>query len=43
MRGYEVVVHADLVETYDAPGHDAEELDRRALAHIRDVLGARVE
>ncbi|MEI6450215.1 MAG: isochorismatase family cysteine hydrolase [Actinomycetes bacterium] len=43
MRGYEVVVHADLVETYDAPGHDAEELDRRALAHIRDVLGASVE
>ena len=43
MRGYEVLVHKDLVETYDAPGHDAEELDRRALAHIRDVLGARVE
>jgi nicotinamidase/pyrazinamidase len=42
-RGYEVVVHRDLVDTYDAPGHDAEEFNRFALAHIRDVLGARVE
>lgn len=42
-RGYEVVVRADLVETYDAPGHDAEEFNRFALAHVRDVLGARVE
>ena len=42
-RGYDVLVHRDLVETYDAPGHDAEEFNRFALAHIRDVLGARVE
>ncbi len=42
-RGYEVVVHQDLVETYDAPGHPAEEFNRFALAHVRDVLGARVE
>ena len=42
-RGYEVLVHRDLVETYDAPGHDAEEFNRFALAHVRDVLGARVE
>ena len=42
-RGYEVVVRKDLVETYDAPGHDAEEFNRFALAHVRDVLGARVE
>ena len=42
-RGYEVIVHRDLVETYDAPGHDAEEFNRFALAHVRDVLGARVE
>ncbi len=42
VRGYEVLVHAGLVETYDAPGHDAEEVNRFALAHIRDVLGARV-
>jgi nicotinamidase-related amidase len=43
VRGYEVIVHRDLVETYDAPGHDADEFNRFALAHIRDVLGARVE
>ncbi len=42
-RGYEVLVHSDLVETFDAPGHDAEEFNRFALAHVRDVLGARVE
>jgi nicotinamidase/pyrazinamidase len=42
-RGYEVIVHRDLVETYDAPGHDAGEFGRFALAHVRDVLGARVE
>jgi len=43
VRGYDVLVHEDLVETYDAPGHDAEEFNRFALAHVRDVLGARVE
>jgi nicotinamidase/pyrazinamidase len=43
VRGYGVVVRKDLVETYDAPGHDAEEANRFALAHIRDVLGAAVE
>ena len=42
-RGYEVLVHKDLVETYDAPGHAAEEFNRFALAHFTDVLGARVE
>jgi nicotinamidase/pyrazinamidase len=42
-RGYDVLVHKDLVETYDAPGHDAAEFNRFALAHVRDVLGARVE
>ena len=42
-RGYEVVVRADLVETYDAPGHDADEVNRFALAHMRDILGAKVE
>jgi nicotinamidase/pyrazinamidase len=42
-RGYEVLVHEDLVETYDAPGHDATEFNRFALAHMRDVLGAKVE
>jgi nicotinamidase-related amidase len=42
-RGHEVVVLKDLVETFDAPGHDAGEFNRFALVHMRDVLGARVE
>jgi nicotinamidase/pyrazinamidase len=42
IRGYEVVVRSDLVETYDAPGHDAGEMNRFALTHIRDILGAKV-
>ncbi len=42
-RGYEVLVHKDLVETYDTPGHHAEEFNRFALAHMCDVLGAKVE
>jgi nicotinamidase-related amidase len=42
-RGYEVLVHKGLVETYDGPEHDAEEFNRFALAHVRDVLGAKVE
>ncbi len=41
-REYEVVVRSDMVETYDAPGHDAGEANRFALAHMRDVLGARI-
>jgi nicotinamidase/pyrazinamidase len=41
-RGYDVVVRRDMVETYDAPGHPADEMNRFALAHLRDVLGARV-
>ena len=32
-RDYRVVVPGDLVETYDAPGHDADEANRFALAH----------
>jgi nicotinamidase-related amidase len=41
-RGYEVLVRRDLVETYDAPGHGADEFNHFALAHVRDVLGARI-
>jgi len=41
-RDYRVVVPGDLVETYDAPGHDADEVNRFALAHMRDVLGATI-
>ncbi len=41
-RDYLVTVRSDLVETYDAPGHPAEQINAWALAHMRDVLGARV-
>ncbi len=41
-RDYEVVVRADMVATYDAPGHPADEVDRFALDHMRDILGAQV-
>jgi nicotinamidase-related amidase len=42
-RDYPVVVRRDLVATFDAPGHDGDEVDRFALTHMRDILGARVE
>jgi nicotinamidase/pyrazinamidase len=42
-RDYRVVVRRELVETYEAPGHEADEVNRFALAHMRDVLGATVE
>jgi nicotinamidase/pyrazinamidase len=42
-RDYEVVVRADMVATYDAPGHPGDEIDRFALDHMRDILGARIE
>lgn len=41
-REYEVVVRRDMVETYDAPGHAADETNRFAIAHMRDILGARI-
>ncbi len=41
-RGYEVEVRRGLVETYDAEGHEADDFNRFAVSHIRDVLGARV-
>ena len=42
-RDIPVVVRADMVETYDGPGHDGDEVNAFALAHLRDILGARVE
>jgi len=42
-RDYAVVVREDLVDTYDAPGHAADEINRFAITHMRDVLGARIE
>ncbi len=41
-RGYHVIVPRFCVETYDAPGHDGDEVNKFALAHIRDVLGAEI-
>lgn len=41
-RGYRVIVPRFCVETYDAPGHDGDEVNKWALAHIRDVLGAEI-
>ena len=42
-RDYPVVVQRDMVETYDAPGHDGDEVNGFALSHMRDILGARIE
>ena len=42
-RDYDVVVRADGCETFDAPGHDHEDVNRWALGHIEKILGARVE
>lgn len=41
-RRYPVTVFKDLVETYDSPAHPAEEMNRFALGHMRDILGASV-
>ena len=41
-RDYDVVVRSEGCETFDAPGHDHEEVNRWALSHIESILGARV-
>ena len=41
-RDYRVVVPAAAVETFDAPGHPGDDVQRWALAHLTGVLGARV-
>jgi nicotinamidase-related amidase len=41
-RDYRVIVPAAAVETFDGPGHPAEEVQRFALAHLAGVLGASV-
>lgn len=41
-RDYDVVVRSEGCETFDAPGHGHEEVNRWAFAHIERVLGARV-
>ncbi len=42
-RDVRVIVPADGVETFDAPGHAAAEVNRFALDHMAQVLGAKVE
>jgi nicotinamidase/pyrazinamidase len=41
-RDYRVLVPADAVATFDAPGHPGDEVQRWSLAHIKGVLGATV-
>ena len=41
-RDFDVVVRAEGCETFDAPGHDHDEVNRWALGHIEHILGARV-
>jgi nicotinamidase/pyrazinamidase len=41
-RGYEVVVPLNCVETYDAPGHPAEETAQWAIQHMTSILGVKV-
>ena len=41
-RDYQVVVPKDCVETYDAPGHNAEECNKWALEHMKSILGATI-
>jgi nicotinamidase/pyrazinamidase len=41
-RDYPVIIHRDGVETFDAPGHDGDEVNRFALAHAERILGAKV-
>jgi nicotinamidase/pyrazinamidase len=41
-RDFRVVVRREGVETFDAPGHGHEEINRWALGHMESVLGAQV-
>jgi len=41
-RDYRVFVPADAVETFDAPNHEGDGVQRFALAHLSTVLGATV-
>jgi nicotinamidase/pyrazinamidase len=41
-RDHDVVVHRDAVQTFDGPGHDHEDVNRWALGHIENILGAKV-
>ena len=41
-RDYRVIVPSAAVDTFDGPGHPADEVQRFALAHLAGVLGASV-
>jgi nicotinamidase/pyrazinamidase len=41
-RDFAVTVRKGGVETFDAPGHGNEDVNRWALSHIESILGARV-
>jgi nicotinamidase/pyrazinamidase len=41
-RDYAVVVHKDGVETFDAPEHANEDVNRWALSHMEKILGVAV-
>ncbi len=40
--GYEVIVPTDCVETFDAPDHNAEDVNNSILKHMADILGAEI-
>jgi nicotinamidase/pyrazinamidase len=42
-RDIDVTVVAPATATFDAPGHDADEIREQALAHMSAILGARIE
>ncbi|MDO8559112.1 MAG: isochorismatase family cysteine hydrolase [bacterium] len=42
IRDYKVIIPKDCVETYDAPGHLAEEVNEWALNYMRNILGAKI-
>jgi len=42
-RDYAVIVPFQAVETFDAPGHEGDAVQRFALSHLQGVLGASVE
>jgi len=41
-RGYEVIVPLNCVETFDAPGHPADETAQWAIKHMTDILGVKI-
>jgi hypothetical protein len=38
-----VTVVAPATATFDAPGHDADDVQRHSLAHMEGILGATIE